>query len=92
VAGCAGDGSAAAGGCGALQGAAWAGWPGMRGGKPGRVPLRWDMISGVTPEPGVYVAAMGGTAPRRLHGTRPTDNARSIRGERGAGTPIDMAS
>jgi hypothetical protein len=60
VAGWAGASAAgAAGGCGAVQGAARVGWPGMRGGRPGRLPLRWDMIGGVTPEPGVYVARYG---------------------------------
>jgi hypothetical protein len=31
----------------------------MCGGKPGHVPLGWDMISGVSGEPGVYVARYG---------------------------------
>jgi hypothetical protein len=31
----------------------------MRAGKPGHVLLRWDMMGGVSAEPGVYVARYG---------------------------------
>ena len=50
VAGCVGDCGlvhSAAGlvGCDAVPGAARAARPGMRGGKPGHVPLGWDMMA-----------------------------------------------